>query len=209
MSLPFLAAVSEAYLFKECVMPLPIIANPDSFNMVGKELASYKEVVKRVRDKQMTIQANVDRVISSIGLSESTKELYKEYLRSDKKLSKAIVRAYKVLDAPKTASRITTALFMAARGVMGAKKAKSLGANNYQAAGIGVRSAVLGFDNQLPGKFIFNMVSPFVAGYIGGKIGVAMIKSPSDMSTFLNRLLEETRTFAQAFISTAKSQERI
>lgn len=186
-------------------MPLPVLANPDAFNMVGKELSSYKEAIKRVRDKQITIQNNVNKVIMDFGLNESTKSLYKEYVKSNKKLDSVIKRAYAVLNAPKTMSYIATGLFMAGRGAYYASGMKKLGASNAEAAKYFAQTAIIGGGNS-PQSFVFNLVAPFVAGYLGGKIGMKMIKSPTDLANKLNDLLEETRNYAQVFIGTAKAQ---
>lgn len=192
-------------------MPLPVLANPAAFNMVGKELSSYREVVKRVRDKQITIQNAVNAVVMNNGLNEMTKPLYKEYKASDKKLDKMLSNSLSVLNDPKRASIIGTALVMAARGAYHAAGWKKLGASNGYVAGIFVRTALVGGENpnDSPTKFIIDMLTPFVAGYIGGKIGMRMIKSPTDLAKILNNKLEETRNLAKVFISAAKSHSAI
>lgn len=194
-----------------------LLPNPDFFlPSVKKEMASYKEVIKRVRDKQITIQNNVNKVIMNVGLNENTKPLYKEYLNANKQIEKQISRAFAVLNAPKAAFVIAGLLYAAGRGAYYASGYKKLGASKGTVAGQFVRGAVLGdlgqpdIDGQSQQKlFSLSLITPFIAGWIGGKIGLKMIKSPSDLARVLNQKLEETRNCAMVFIATAINNKEL
>lgn len=188
-----------------------LLPNPDFFlPSVKNELASYKEVIKRVRDKQITIQNSVNKVVMNVGLSENTRPLYQEYLKANKQIEKQISRAFAVLNAPKAAFVIAGLLYAAGRGAYYASKAKRLGASKEFVAGTFVRGAALG-ELGMGGESFLNLslVTPFIAGWIGGKIGLKMIKSPSDLARVLNQKLEETRNCAMVFIATARNNKEL
>ena len=188
-----------------------LLPNPDFFlPSVKNELASYKEVIKRVRDKQITIQNSVNKVVMNVGLTGNTKPLYNEYLKANKQIEKQISRAFAVLNAPKAAFVIAGLIYAAGRGAYYASKAKRLGASKEYVAGTFVRGAALG-ELGMGGESFLNLslVTPFIAGWIGGKIGLKMIKSPSDLARVLNQKLEETRNYAMVFIASARNNKEL
>ncbi len=184
-----------------------LLPNPDFFlPSVKNELSSYKEVIKRVRDKQITIQNSVNKVVMNVGLTENTKPLYNEYLKANKQIEKQISRAFAVLNAPKAAFVIAGLLYAAGRGAYYASKANRL----ENVARTFVKGAALGELGAGGESFLnISLVTPFIAGWIGGKIGLKMIKSPSDLARVLNQKLEETRNYAMVFIATARNNKEL